>query len=68
MRKAKEHTPIPVAVTGCVFTGVHYDAKACEAIQTIAQALNENAKGLHALAQVLNGSHVKIDSLLNVGT
>ena len=53
-------------VTGCNFVGVQYDAKAVNAIETIAAGLVENAKALGALAQVLKASNVEIAAMLRI--
>ena len=48
----------------CSFTGGNYDAKAVEAIQTIALGLVANAEALGKLAEVLKASNVYIDALV----
>jgi hypothetical protein len=60
-------------ITGCTFNGVQWDAKAVETITIVATAckenaiaLQENAKTLHKLAEVLNSSNVKIDTMLKL--
>ena len=53
-------------ITGCNFVGVQFDAKAVNAIETIAAGLVENAKALGALAQVLKASNVKIDAMMRI--
>ena len=53
-------------ITGCNFVGVQYDAKAVNAIETIANGLVENAKALGALAQVLKASNVEIGAMLRI--
>ena len=53
-------------ITGCNFIGVQYDAKAVNAIETIAAGLVENAKALGSLAQVLKASNVEIASMLRI--
>ena len=53
-------------ITGCNFVGVQYDAKAVNAIETIAAGLVENAKALGALAQVMKASNVEIDAMLRI--
>lgn len=57
------------------FYGVHFDARACETIETIGQALvknaeacAENAKALGALSAVLKTSNVNIECLLKLET
>lgn len=53
-------------VSHCNFVGVQYDAKAVDAIETIAEGLVENAKALGKLAEVLKASNVQIESLLEL--
>jgi hypothetical protein len=53
-------------ISNCQFTGVHYDAKAVEAINTIATGLVENAKALGKLAEVLKASNITIESLVKI--
>ena len=53
-------------ITGCNFVGVQYDAKAVNAIETIANGLVENAKALGAMAQVLKASNVEIGAMLRI--
>ena len=53
-------------ITGCNFVGVQYDAKAVNAIETIATGLVETAKALGALAQVLKASNVELQALLRI--
>ena len=53
-------------ISNCSFTGVHFDPKIVNTIETIAQGLVENAKALGALASVLKASNVHIDSLMQV--
>jgi urease gamma subunit len=55
------------SVTNSTFNGVHFDAKAVEAVSLIAEGLIENAKGLRSLAEVLKASNVNIETLLKVG-
>lgn len=65
-KKAAEAATKGASLENCQLTGVHYDAKAVNAIDTIAQGLVENAKALGTLAKVLNASHVKIDTLIRI--
>ena len=53
-------------IESCNFVGVQYDAKAVEAIDTIAKGLVENAKALGKLAEVLNSSNVEIETMLKL--
>lgn len=62
-----------VSITESNFAGVHFDAKACETIETIGQALvenakacAENAKALGDLAKVLKASNVEVECLLKL--
>ena len=69
---AKKKVKKKVVVRGstikdCVFNGVTYDSKACEAIQVVAEGLLANAHGLATLAQVFIAQKVQIDSLLKIG-
>lgn len=54
------------SISDCSFVGVQYDAKAVDAIETIAQGLVENAKALGALAQILRASNVEIQAMLRM--
>jgi hypothetical protein len=53
-------------VKNSTFQGVVYDAKAVDAIETIADGLLENAKALGKLAEVLKSSNVEIECLLKL--
>ena len=53
-------------ITGCNFVGVQYDAKAVNAIETIAAGLVENAKALGSLAQIFKASNVEIAAMLRI--
>lgn len=55
-------------IDGCSFVGVQYDAKAVNAIETIALGLVENAKALGALAQVLKASNVEVQAMLKINS
>lgn len=54
------------SIRDCSFVGVQYDAKAVNAIETIAQGLVENAKALGALAQILRASNVEIQAMVRM--
>lgn len=54
------------SISHCNFVGVQYDAKAVEAIQTIALGLKSNADALGKLAQVLIASNVNLECLLKI--
>jgi hypothetical protein len=62
-KKPVNHT----TVKNCNFTGVQYDAKAVDAIETISQALLVNAQALYRLAGVFNAQGIEIECLLKVG-
>ena len=66
MTKTTQTQPTPVAVSNCTFIGVQFDAKAIDAIETIADGLVENAKALGALAQVLKASNVEVQAMLRI--
>lgn len=53
-------------ITGCNFIGVQYDAKAVDAITTIAEGLKSNADALGKLAEVLKASNVEIESMMKI--
>lgn len=53
-------------ISGCNFVGVQYDAKAVDAITTIAEGLKSNAESLGKLAEVLKASNVTIEAMLKV--
>lgn len=54
-------------ISQCEFYGVRWDAKAVDAVQTIAEGLLRNAEGLCALAQVLKSQNVEIKSMIHIG-
>lgn len=66
MPKSKTKEQPGTEITGCNFVGVQFDAKAVNAIETIALGLVENAKALGALAQVLKASNVTLETLLRI--
>ena len=53
-------------IKGCNFTGVAYDAKACESIAVVAEGLLQTARGLSVLARVFNAQNITIDSMISV--
>jgi hypothetical protein len=53
-----DNTHATATVTGCSFTGVHYDKEMVEAITSIAAGLTENAKSLGLLANALKAPNV----------
>jgi hypothetical protein len=66
VKQAVETCSKGTAITNCSMVGVKFDAKAVDAIETIADGLVENAKALGILARVLNGSNVQIDSMIRI--
>ena len=62
MKKTKPQ----VHIHDCEFTGVHWDAKSVEVIQTIADGLLRTATGLGRLTEVLRSQNVTIESLVQV--
>ena len=66
-KKPAPQVPATTQIQDCQFYGVKWDATAVQAIQTIAEGLVENAKGLGALAAVLKSQNVQIDCLIKVG-
>jgi hypothetical protein len=54
-------------VAGCTFTGVHWDAQAVGAVQTVADGLVANAKALGALAEVFKGQNIRMAPMIYVG-
>lgn len=63
----KELPATGTVIEGCHFVGVQYDAKAVDAIQTIANGLVANAQALGKLAEVLKASNVTIEALVKFG-
>jgi hypothetical protein len=66
MTKAKIKTKPSTTVQNCSFVGVQFDAKAVDAIRTIAEGLVENAKALGALAGVLKASNVNLECMVKI--
>jgi len=56
----------PLAVSGCNFYGIKWDAQAVASIQTVADGLVANAKALGALAKVFKSQNINIECLLKV--
>jgi len=54
-------------IEACTFIGVHWDATAVQAIQTIADGFLQNAKGLTALAEILKSQNVNIEAMIKLG-
>jgi hypothetical protein len=65
-KKKTQKKTANITVKDCNFAGVTYDAKACEAIQVVAEGLRANAQGLATLAQVFTAQKVQIDCLLKL--
>lgn len=66
-KKAKDVEQVQYnTVENCSFTGVQFDAKAVDAIQTIAEGLLENAKSLGKLSEVLRAGNVHIDAMVKI--
>jgi hypothetical protein len=62
---AKKKVPHTL-VKNCSFVGVQYDAKAIEAMETVAQGLLVNAQALYRLAGVFNAQGIEIECLIKV--
>lgn len=54
-------------ISGVKCVGVQFDAKAVDAIETVAAGLHENARALGTLAEVFRASHVELDSFIKIG-
>ena len=61
-------TPIAPGATieNCSFYGVKWDGPAIASVQTIATALQENAKALGVLANIFRAANVTIETMLKV--
>ena len=66
VKQALESVSPSMTITDTCFYGVKWDAKAVNAVQTIADGFLENAKGLSKLAEVLKASNVEIDAMIKV--
>ncbi len=67
MKKPQTDTPIHQhIISGCSFTGVHYDRAAVESIQTLAEAARDNARAIAGLAAVFDAKRITIPTLLNI--
>jgi arginine/lysine/ornithine decarboxylase len=66
-KKKPVDKPVSNTIQNCTFVGVQYDAKAVEAIRTVAEGLVENAKALGKLAEVLKASNVTVEAMLRIG-
>lgn len=64
--KAAAEQATTTSISNCEFVGVKFDEKACEAINTIAEGLVENAKALGQLANVLSASGVNLECMLKI--
>jgi len=60
-------TPGAVNMTGCNLYGVHWDAAATKAVQTIADGLLANAKAMDKLIDVFKAQNVQINGMLHIG-
>lgn len=59
--------PARHVIQNCHFeSGVHWDGKSIEAIQTVAAALLENAKAAHALAAVFASQHIEMAPAIRI--
>lgn len=67
LKKAVEDSKA-TSMIHCNFVGVQFDAKATEAITTIAEGLIVNAQALGDLAQALKASNVTIESMVKMGS
>lgn len=65
-KPAKKTIEKGTSISGCTFVGVMFDEKAVDAVTTLASGLLENARALGVLARVLNGSNVKIETMIEV--
>lgn len=64
--KPEGTSPTPHIITNCVFTGVQWDATAVKAVQTVAEGLVQNAKGLKTLAKLFEGQSITMEALLKI--
>ena len=67
MKKSKKVIKQIPTVSNCQFYGVKWDATSVAVVQTIADGLVENAKGLNKLAEVLKSQNVVVNGLLTIG-
>lgn len=63
---AKKKKQPETMIKNCTFTGVSFDEKACESIDTVATGLLATAKGLCTLAEVFKAQNIQIETLLMV--
>jgi hypothetical protein len=63
--KSEEQKP-GTTITGCVLTGVRWDATAIEPLRLLAQALASQAKATETLAAVFRSQNVTVGPLLNI--
>lgn len=69
MTKPKPKAATPgITVKDSSFIGGQWDAKAVDAIQTIADSLLEQARASHALVGVFASQHIAIDCMLKIDT
>jgi hypothetical protein len=64
--KAKDKPP--VNISNNTFTGVHWDEKALESVQIVAEGLVINAKALCNLTTLFNTQNITIEGLLKINT
>ena len=57
-----------VTLEHCDFYGVHWDAAATQAVQTVADGLLANAKAMDKLIDVFKAQNVQINNLLTITT
>jgi hypothetical protein len=55
-------------LSNCTITGIQFDAKAVDAITTIAEGLKQNAIALGKLAEVLSASNINIEAFIRIDT
>jgi hypothetical protein len=65
--KPVEKKPAPTtSLEHCNFYGVHWDAAATEAVQTVAEGLLANAKAMDKLIDVFKAQNVQINNMLHI--
>lgn len=53
-------------ISHSAFYGVHWDAKAINAVEIVARGLEENAKALGAMARLFQSQNITIEALVKV--
>ena len=66
MVKASVVKPPAVSVVNTTFTGIHWDSKSVQTVQTVAEGLVENAKALGQLASLFRSQNIQIECLLKI--